>query len=118
MRGARFHTIPALLLALLFLALPLSAFAADGIITGEVSDSRTGNSLPGANVMIEGTSIGAATDMDGRYVILQAPEGTFDLVVTFIGYHSMTTSVIVVAGETVVVNFSLNPTVIAGMISL
>lgn len=115
MRGVRFHTIPALLLALLFLALPPSAFAADGIITGEVTDNKTGNPLPGANVIIEGTSIGAATDMDGKYVILQAPEGTFDLRVTFIGYHPMTTSVIVVANETVVVNFSLNPTVIAGM---
>jgi len=115
MRGVRFHTIPALLLALLFLALPPSAFAADGILTGEVTDNKTGNPLPGANVIIEGTSIGAATDMDGKYVILQAPEGTFDLRVTFIGYHPMTTSVIVVANETVVVNLSLNPTFIAGM---
>ncbi len=115
MNLARQHVLITLLIAFLLLAVPPSAIAQDGRITGRVSDSKTGNPLPGANVLIEGTSTGAATDMSGRYVILKAPAGTFTLVVTFIGYKTASMPVTVVARETAVVNISLEPTVISGM---
>lgn len=46
-------------------------------------DSRTG--LPGVNVFIEGTTQGTATNMDGEYVIIGVPPGTYTLIASFIG---------------------------------
>ena len=60
-----------------------------GRISGKVSDKETGESLPGANVLIEGTSIGSATDLEGEYVIPKVPAGSYVLVVTYIGYSEM-----------------------------
>ena len=44
-------------------------FPQTGTITGTVTDSATGQSLPGANVWLEGTSLGAATDLNGSFQI-------------------------------------------------
>jgi len=115
MSATRHHLTAALFIALLFLALSLPAFAAEGIISGEITDARTGNTLPGANVVVMGTSLGAATDMAGRYVILDVPAGRYTLSVSFIGYEVTETSVTVVEDETAIVNFTLEPTVITGM---
>jgi len=72
----------ALVVTLLFAG---SAFAQVNI-SGTVTDADTGDSLPGANVVIEGTTMGAATDQNGRYTISGVPSGTHTLTVTFIGY--------------------------------
>jgi hypothetical protein len=61
-------------------------FAAGGKIAGRVTDQETGESLPGVNVIIEGTTMGAATDLNGNYVILNVPAGTYRIHATFIGY--------------------------------
>lgn len=67
------------------LLLPLgTAFAQDRTVTGRVTSSEDGSSLPGVNVVLKGTSIGSATDADGRYSIsIPASGGT--LVFSFIG---------------------------------
>lgn len=57
-----------------------------GKITGIISDSQTGEPLPGVNVILEGTFIGAATDLDGRYSILNIPPGIYTLRASMIGY--------------------------------
>ena len=54
-------------------------------ITGTVTDASTGETLPGVNVRIEGTTIGAITDADGLYTI-QAPAQGGVIVVSFVGY--------------------------------
>ncbi len=62
-------------------------------LSGRVVDAETGDALPGANVRISGTSIGQATDIDGRYRIDNLPGSTAEpLEVTFsyIGYRSLT----------------------------
>jgi len=115
MKETRWLVPKVMLISLLCLALPLSASAADGKISGSVVDGRTGRPLPGANVLITGTFIGAATDLDGMFIIPKAPVGTFNLTVTFMGYDSATKSVTVVANQTTMVDFRLEPTVIAGM---
>ena len=84
-----------------------SAYAAAGRITGTVTDASTGEALPGANVVIQGTSIGAATDLDGRYTIPNTPSGQQTLVVTYIGYDAQRREVQVPDGGTVTVNFQL-----------
>ena len=61
---------------LLFL-LPLFLFAGTtGKITGRVVDAQTGEPLPFVQVILEGTGLGAVTDVEGYYVILNVPPGT------------------------------------------
>ncbi len=56
------------------------------IITGEVTDSKTGEPLPGANVYIVNTLLGAAADETGFYRIFRVPEGKITVVASYVGY--------------------------------
>jgi len=67
-----------------------------GKITGHVVDEN-GDLLPGANVSIAGTSIGTQSDTKGNFTI-SVPEGTYTLVVTFVGYKKMEYPGLVVTG--------------------
>jgi len=60
-----------------------------GKIAGRILDAETGDGLPGANVQIVGTSLGAATDVDGNFTILNVPPGTYKIKISFIGYQSV-----------------------------
>ncbi len=60
--------------------------ATTGKITGIVTDAETGGPLPGVNVLVEGTNLGAATNTEGRYTILNIPAGTYSMRFTYIGY--------------------------------
>ncbi len=57
-----------------------------GKIAGAVKDGESGLPLPGVNVIIEGTSMGAATDLKGEYVVLNIPPGVYDIRALMIGY--------------------------------
>ena len=59
-----------------------------GKIAGRVTDSETGEPLPFVNVLIDGTNMGAATDIDGYYVILNIPPGNYSLRVQYVGYQT------------------------------
>lgn len=95
----------AVLLALV--ALPVSATPLAGRIVGTVTDAVSGETLIGASARIAGTSIGAATDINGRFSIPNAPSGTQRLVVSYVGYQSDTLTVEVVDGETIEVEVAL-----------
>ena len=58
-----------------------------GKISGSVRDSRTQEGLPGVNVILQGTSLGASTDIDGRYVILNVPPGRYTVSASLVGYR-------------------------------
>jgi TonB-dependent receptor len=88
--------------------------APSGQIIGTVSDAVTGNSLPGANIYIEGTGIGAASDLKGEFLILQAPAGQQNLVITFIGYKEKRTAINVTADEVNAVDIQLDFDVLEG----
>ncbi len=95
-------------LLLLFSTLGLaSSAAAQGRISGTVKDAGTGETLVGANVIIQGTSIGAATDADGRYTITSAPVGTRTLVVSYLGYDNEERTVTIPSGGRLTENFEL-----------
>ena len=65
------------------ITLQISIAIASGLsISGTVSDSSNGSSLIGANVILKGTSLGAATNSDGRYIINQIPLGDYILSVS------------------------------------
>ncbi|MEO0136711.1 MAG: TonB-dependent receptor [candidate division WOR-3 bacterium] len=89
-------------------------FAAEyGKITGRVRDAETGDPLVGADVIVEGTELGAATDEKGEFVILYVPAGTYSVTASYLGYDPFTyTQVIVNADQTTTLNFRLKPTVI------
>ena len=59
------------------LLIPATAWAQQGKIAGQVTDAGTGESLPGVNVAIEGTTQGAVTDAEGFYHILNVRPGTY-----------------------------------------
>ncbi|MDZ7625174.1 MAG: carboxypeptidase-like regulatory domain-containing protein [Ignavibacteriaceae bacterium] len=60
-----------------------------GKIAGKVTDSKTGEALPFVNILIEGTNLGAATDIDGNYVILNIPPGKYNVKAQYIGYQAV-----------------------------
>jgi outer membrane receptor protein involved in Fe transport len=99
------------LIQLLFLLLIVSfssAFAQTGKITGKITDFETGEPLIGANILISGTSLGAASDANGEYVILNIPPNTYSIVAKYIGYQDVTNNNIRVSGNlTTEVNFAL-----------
>jgi len=51
-----------------------------------VVDASTGEYLPGANIALSGTNLGAASDREGFFIILNVPQGTYQLNVNYIGY--------------------------------
>jgi len=83
-------------------------YAQVGKISGQVVDRETGDPLPGANVIVQGTTLGGATDVNGEYVILSVPAGTYSLRASFIGYRQVTIeNVQVNSGLTTTTNFQL-----------
>ncbi|MFQ5629611.1 MAG: carboxypeptidase-like regulatory domain-containing protein, partial [bacterium] len=91
----------------------LAAYGTTGKIAGVVIDAKTKEPLPGVNVIIEGTTLGAATNLDGRYTILNVPPGTYRVKSSFIGYQiSIVENVKVSIDLTTTVNFELAETVL------
>jgi len=83
----RYNRITYVLLGLLAVMLVSEAArSANGKIAGKVTDKKTGEALVGCNVVIEGTSMGAATNLDGDYTILNVPPGVYTLTVSLVGY--------------------------------
>lgn len=88
--------------------LPVFAYAQDGKIRGTVKDKESGEALIGANILIEGTALGAATDVNGEYIILSVPPGTYTLKASFVGYAMVTISNIrVSSNQTTTQDFDL-----------
>lgn len=86
-----------------------------GKIAGVITDSQSGDPLVGVNVVIEGTTLGAATDIDGYYVILNVPPGTYTVTASFIGYFDYTvTDARVNIDQTTTLGFEMKSTVITG----
>jgi TonB-dependent receptor len=73
--------------------------ASTGKIVGVVKDAQTGEPLPGANVFLQGTALGAATNLKGEYLIPAVPVGEYVLVVTYIGYKKVTKPISVMADQ-------------------
>ncbi len=73
----------------LFCLLTLSSLLdaqSSGKLVGTVSDASTGETLIGVNVFIQEISTGAATDINGRYLILNIPAGSYTVTASFVGY--------------------------------
>ncbi|MBP9120781.1 MAG: TonB-dependent receptor, partial [Ignavibacterium sp.] len=71
---------------LLFIQTQLYA-AGTGKISGKVTDAQTGEELIGINVLVEGTTTGAATGVDGSYIINNIEPGVYSLIFSGVGYQ-------------------------------
>ncbi|MCD4789857.1 MAG: TonB-dependent receptor [Bacteroidales bacterium] len=80
----------------------MTGFAQTGEVTGTVTDATDGQTLPGVTILIKGTTIGTATDVEGNYTIMVEPDAI--LVFSYIGYE---TQEIMVQPNTVI-NVALN----------
>jgi len=105
-----------LLCVLAIVIFPALVFAGTkGKVAGTVTDAETGRPLPVANVIIEGTTMGAAANRDGQYVILNVPPGMYTVKASMMGYAAHTvTEVHVHIDRTTTVNFNMQPTVLTG----
>ena len=95
-------------------ALPADAAQATGVLSGEVRDAETDEPLPGANVVLNGTSLGASTNADGSYQITGISEGTYTARVSFVGYETTTFEISIASGATVERNIALAPRTFLG----
>lgn len=81
-----------------------------GKLSGIIKDADTGEPLVGANVMIEGTSFGAATNIRGEYVILNIPPGRYNVKISFIGYETiLMQNVAIIVDQTTSLSVDLKP---------
>lgn len=86
-----------------------------GKISGKITDASTGEGLPGVNIQVEGTALGAATDPDGAYIILNVPPGLYNVEISFLGYQTIRVKDVRVNVDfTTRVNQSISPTTVEG----
>lgn len=79
-------------------------------VTGSISDATTGEALIGANVLLIDTHLGAATDTEGKYIIVGVPVGTYSLQASLVGYaKKIITDVVVSADRVTTVDIVLDP---------
>jgi outer membrane receptor protein involved in Fe transport len=96
------------LVGLILLPCVLLMAGTTGKISGRVTDRSTGEGLVGANIVVTGTTLGAAADRDGNYVIINTSPGKYNVRVTLIGYASTTIKdVRVAADQTTVLDVTL-----------
>lgn len=102
--------------ALLFLLLLMPSFsnAQTGSLKGHVFDKSTNEPLIGANVILEKTSIGVATDRDGTYVLRGIPVGRYSVKVSYIGYVSVRKDITMVQDGALEETFTLEPQALLG----
>jgi len=101
-------------LVILMISMSVVAFGQNGKIVGKITDAQTKEELPFVNVVIEGTTMGAASDINGFYQIINVPPGVYSLRVSAIGYQTITVQNIRVAtGLTTTQDFKLTSISIA-----
>ena len=96
-------------LLLLFFLISGNLYAQDkGSVSGKIVDESTNEELIGANILLEGTTIGGASDIEGNYTIKSIPPGKYNLVASMLGYSKLIiTGLEIKAGEEKQLNISL-----------
>lgn len=94
-------------LFLLCNCLAAPALAKTGTIRGKVTEAGRQSALPFANVSLQGTTLGAATNSNGDFVIRNIPQGEYTLKATYIGYQNFSQVIQVNANETAEIDIQL-----------
>ena len=101
------------ILMLIFLLSPFPTEAADpGSLKGKISDKTDGEAVIGASAMLENTTLGSASDLEGNYTISNIPAGTYRLRVNAIGYAPFFQTVTINPGQATTVNPQLGQTTV------
>lgn len=79
----------------------VSAFAQSGMVTGVVTNSKTGEQMPAVTVQLVEINKGTATNIDGEYELNNIPSGTYTLKASFVGFSSYESQISVGTGELV-----------------
>jgi outer membrane receptor protein involved in Fe transport len=88
---------PLFYLAFVWTFISTIAFAGTtGKISGKITDKETGEPIVGANIIIEGTYFGAASDLDGFYYINNITPGTYNVIISAIGFNKVTVEKVLV----------------------
>ena len=98
---------------LILLFVPLIAFG-QATLKGVVTDASTNEPMIGVNVVIQGTSLGAATTIDGAYKVVGIPEKMMNVKISCIGYEPVVKAVDFSKNASVTLNVQLKPGVIQG----
>lgn len=101
-------------IVLILISLTVTNIYSQGTLKGVVTDSLTKSELIGANLFLQGTSIGAATNIEGKYAITSIPAGSYTVKVSYIGYKPKEYSVDIKAGATTELNVQLSMDVLVG----
>ncbi len=102
------------MIILIVISIGSTVQAANTNVEGYVKDAQTGDPLPSANVILVGTSMGAASTESGKYVITNVPPGKYKIRATYIGYKAETFTIVVEKGLTLNQDFKLDPVGIEG----
>lgn len=88
--------------------IPFAAISQNGNLNGKILDTELNEELIGATIMIEGTSIGASSDLDGNYRISDIEPGTYTFVCKYISFQSQKfENVEIKSGESTIINVGL-----------
>jgi outer membrane receptor for ferrienterochelin and colicin len=93
------NLLKSLLGFLLILVFNSNVIAATGSIEGLVFDKKTGETLVGATIILEGTTTGAVTDFDGHFIISGIKEGTYNVIISYISYNQTVFDGVVVVAD-------------------
>lgn len=93
---------------LLFLLSSFQVFSQTGTVRGFVYEEDSGEPAMFSNVMLEGTQIGAVTDVNGFFTLTQVPYGNYNIIVSYIGFNSLSTSLVVKSNKITDKSFYLN----------
>ena len=104
----------AIVICILLFLFPLLVWGSTtGKISGMIKDAENGEPLPGANILIEGTMMGASSTLDGDFYIINIPPGIYNVRATMMGYQTVVQKeVLVKVGLTTELNFELSQTVL------
>ena len=92
----------------LFLGIDSIYAQGSGNISGTVVDKSSGEKIAFAGIRVVGTSLGASSDEEGKFIIRRIPAGDYRLITTYIGYEEQTISVTVAADKTLEVKIELD----------
>ena len=98
-----------LLAAWLAVLITSTASAQSAMVRGTILDAVTREPLPWANIVIVGTSIGGASDIEGKFEIRSAPVGSYTVKATYIGYETSELEVVLTADQVLELELPLEP---------
>src|SRR3990172_1622078 len=100
--------------ALMVLMISVTLSRQDASVIGRVIDAETKRPLESANILFEGTTLGASSDKEGNFAFEQVPLGRQTLVVSYVGYGTMRKILEVTSGSAAVLEFALSPVILPG----